>query len=182
MKKIVLSLIIIFLSINYISSQELLIPLNNDYEMEIQTAAYSSEYRFHTATKSWSEYQFNGILNLDSLNRSQFFVKNYNKKWKNIVWNSIFNTDFIHAKGKDFYVGINPVVDFQVGKDGSKSTWFNTRGVEIKGTIGDNFAFYSNIRENQTVLPDYVTDYAKKTGVVPGQGYAKALSDNIKDL
>ena len=81
-KKLTLSLIIAVLSISYISSQELLIPLNDDYEMEIQTAAYSSEYRFHTAVKSWSEYQFRNIIDLDSLNQSQFIVKNFNKKWK----------------------------------------------------------------------------------------------------
>ena len=79
-KKLTLSLIIAVLSISYISSQELLIPLNDDYEMEIQTAAYSSEYRFHTAAKSWSEYQFRNIIDLDSLNQSQFIVKNFNKK------------------------------------------------------------------------------------------------------
>ena len=79
-KKLTLSLIIAVLSISYISSQELLIPLNDDYEMEIQTAAYSSEYRFHTAVKSWSEYQFRNIIDLDSLNQSQFIVKNFNKK------------------------------------------------------------------------------------------------------
>lgn len=182
MKKITLSLIIIFLSISYTFSQELLIPLNDDYEMEVQAAAYNSAYRFHTATKSWSEYQFNGILDLDSLNKSQFIGGNFNKKWKNVVWNSIFNTDFIHAKGKDFYFAINPVIDLQYGKDGDKSIWFNTRGAEVKGTIGNNFAFYSNVRENQTVLPDYVTDYAKEHGVVPGQGYAKKFKTNGFDF
>lgn len=170
------------LSTSKLFSQELLIPLNDDYEMEIQAAAYNSAYRFHTATKSWSEYQFNGILDLDSLNKSQFIGGNFNKKWKNVVWNSIFNTDFIHAKGKDFYFAINPVIDLQYGKDGDKSIWFNTRGAEVKGTIGNNFAFYSNVRENQTVLPDYVTDYAKEHGVVPGQGYAKKFKTNGFDF
>ena len=106
----IFALLIVLLSIDYSFSQELLIPLNDDYEMEIQAAAYNSDYRFHTAMKSWSEYQFNNVLNLDSLNKSQFIVKNYNKKWKNLVWNSIFNTDFIGAKTDDFYIGINPIV------------------------------------------------------------------------
>ena len=177
MKKVIFILICL-LSTSKLFSQELLIPLNDDYEMEIQAAAYNSEYRFHTVTKSWSEYQFKDIINLDSLNQSKYFVKNFNKKWKNIVWNSIFNTDFIHAKGKDFYIGINPIVDLQVGRDGDKSTWFNTRGAEIKGTIGDNFAFYSNLRENQAVFPDYVTRYIKEKHVVPGQGWERPFKKN----
>ena len=166
MNYIIILLIRLF-STSYSFSQELLIPLNDDYEMEVQAAAYNSDYRFHTAMKSWSEYQFNNILNLDSLNKSQFIVKNYNRKWKNLAWNSIFNTDFIGAKTDDFYIGINPIVDFQVGRDGSKSTWVNTRGAEVKGTIGDNFAFYTNLRENQAVFPDYISEYASDNKVVP---------------
>lgn len=180
--KTLLVALIVFVTMGHAVSQELLIPLNDDYEMGIQAAAYSSEYRFHTAVKSWSEYQFKDILNIDSLNKSQFIGGNYNKKWKNTIWNSVFNTDFIWAKTDEFYVAVNPIVDLQVGRDGDKSIWVNTRGAEIKGTIGNNFAFYSNVRENQAVLPDYVTDYAKEHGVVPGQGYAKKFKDNGFDF
>ena len=173
MIKKIFTLLLCLFSIGNIFSQELLIPLNDDYEMEIQTAAYNSAYRFHTATKSWSEYQFRDILNLDSLNKSQFIVKDFNKKWKNYAWNSIFNTDFIGFESDECYIAINPIVDFDLGKDNGKTTWVNTRGAEVKGTIGDNFAFYSNIRENQAVFPDYVTDYITENKVVPGQGWYK---------
>ena len=172
MKKI-LTLLLCLFSISNIFSQEILVPLNDDYEMEIQAAAYSSDYRFHTAVKSWSEYQFKDILDIDRLNKSQFIVKDFNKKWKNYAWNAIFNTDFIGFKSDDYYIAINPIVDFDLGKDNGKTTWVNTRGAEVKGTIGDNFAFYSNIRENQAVFPDYVTEYAKENKVVPGQGHAR---------
>ena len=172
LRSLLLSLICLVF-IGSINSQELLIPINNDYEMEVQAAAYNSDYRFHTAVKSWSEYQFKDILNLDSLNKSQYFDRDFNKKWKNYAWNSIFNTDFIGVRNDDYYIAINPIVDFQVGKDGDKSTWVNTRGAEVKGTIGDNFAFYSNLRENQAVFPDYITEYVKENKVVPGQGNAR---------
>ena len=172
LRSLLLSLICLVF-IGSINSQELLIPINNDYEMEVQAAAYNSDYRFHTAVKSWSEYQFRDILNLDSLNKSQYFDRDFNKKWKNYAWNSIFNTDFIGVRNDDYYIAINPIVDFQVGKDGDKSTWVNTRGAEVKGTIGDNFAFYSNLRENQAVFPDYITEYVKENKVVPGQGNAR---------
>lgn len=171
-------LLICLLSTTYSYSQELLIPLNDDYEMEIQAAAYNSSYRFHTAMRSWSEYQFKDILDLDSLNKSKYIVKDYNKKWKNLAWNSIFNTDFIGVKNDDFYIGINPIIDFQLGKDSNKSLWVNTRGAEVKGTIGDNFAFYTNLRENQAVFPEYITEFAKNNKVVPGQGHARRFKDN----
>lgn len=135
------------------NAQELLVPLNDDYEMSLQSAAYNSSYRFHTAMKSWSEYQFNGIIDIDSLNESQYWNVDFNKKWKKLIWDSFINKDFIRVKGDDFYLAVNPIIDFEIGKDDDKSIWVNTRGAEIKGTIGKNFAFYSNVRENQAVFP-----------------------------
>ena len=130
-RKIFFTLIcLLLISISF--SQELLIPLNDDYEMEVQAAAYNSDYRFHTAVKSWSEYQFRDILNIDSLNKSQYFVRDFNKRWKDIAWNSIFNTDFIGLKSDDYYIAINPIVDFQVGRDGSKNTRSTHAALKLK--------------------------------------------------
>lgn len=172
-KSLFFSVLLIFVFAVSADSQELLIPLNDDCEMGIQEAAYNSSYRFHTTVKAWSEYQFKDFINIDSLNRSQFIVKNFNKKWKNIIWNSFINTDFIKIKNDNYYIAINPVIDFEFGKDKSKNIWVNTRGIEIKGTIGNNFAFYSNVRENQAVFPDYITDYSVANKVIPGQGNAR---------
>lgn len=165
-----------------VNSQELQIPLNDDYEMEVQKAAYSSRYTFHTAMRSWSESSFNNIVNLDSINNLYRF--NFNKKgrFSNYVLNSFFNDDFIRVKGDDYYVAINPVIDFEVGSDGERTTWVNTRGAEVKGTIGDNFAFYTNVRENQAVFPEYIDEYCNTYRVVPGQGHANRFKKNGRDF
>ena len=154
-------------------AQELLIPLNDDYEMEVQTAAYSSDYLFHTAMKGWTESQFNGIVNLDSINASYRINMNKKGKFSKWFWKALLNDDFINVKNDDYYVAINPYVDFEVGNDGHRTTWVNTRGAEIKGTIGSMFAFYTNVRENQAVFPIYIDDHIMQTKVVPGQGWSK---------
>ena len=155
------------------NSQELLIPLNDDYEMEVQTAAYSSDYLFHTAMRGWTESQFNGIIDLDSINRSYSINMNKKGKFSKWFWNALLNDDMVNVKNDDYYVAINPIVDFEVGSDGHRTTWVNTRGAEIKGTIGSMFAFYSNLRENQAVFPMYIDNYIVKNKVVPGQGWSK---------
>ena len=155
------------------NSQELLIPLNDDYEMEVQTAAYSSDYLFHTAMRGWTESQFNGIINLDSINRSYGINMNKKGKFSKWFWNALLNDDMVNVKNDDYYVAINPVVDFEVGSDGHRTTWVNTRGAEIKGTIGSMFAFYSNLRENQAVFPMYIDNYIVNNKVVPGQGWSR---------
>ncbi len=163
-------------------AQELLIPLNDDYEMEVQAAAYSSDYLFHTAMRGWTESQFEGKLNLDSINGLyRFQITNKNKFW-NYIWNSFLNDDFVRVRNNDFYLAINPYIDFQVGSAGNRTTWVNTRGAEIKGTIGKNFAFYTNIKENQAVFPEYVDNYCATIGVVPGQGFANKFKENGRDF
>lgn len=154
-------------------AQELLVPLNDDYKMELQTAAYSSDYLFHTSMRAWTESQFKDITKLDSL--KNLYRLNYtieNKFWDYVV-NSLLNDDFIRVKGNDYYFAINPYVDFEVGHDGNRTTWVNTRGAEIKGTIDKYFAYYMNIRENQAVFPMYIDNYIVQNRVVPGQGWSK---------
>lgn len=161
----------------FAKAQELQITLNDDYEMGVQAAAYNSDYIFHTSMRSWSESQFKNVMNLDSINNLYRISINRKGKFSNYVLNGLLNDDFIRVKGDDFYVAINPVVDFEVGSDGSRSTWVNTRGAEVKGTIGDNFAFYTNVRENQAVFPMYIDNYIVNNNVVPGQGWAKRFKE-----
>lgn len=162
-------------------AQELQIPLNDDYEMEVQAAAYSSDYLFHTAMRGWTESQFKNVLNLDSINALyRIKITNKNRFW-NYIWNSCLNDDFVRVKNEDYYVAINPYIDFQVGSDGHRTTWVNTRGAEIKGTLGDKFAFYANARENQAVFPEYVDAYCSSVRVVPGQGHANRFKEKGRD-
>ena len=181
MKRFLL-LALLFGSFVFAEAQELQIPLNDDYEMDIQTAAYSSDYIFHTALRAWSEYDFKDIINLDSVNNKYRIDIHRKGKFSNYIMNSLLNDDFVRVKNDDYYVAINPVVDFEIGSDGHRTTWVNTRGIEIKGTIGDKFAFYTNIRENQAVFPEYIDNYCTIDSVVPGQGFANVYKKNGRDF
>ena len=177
-----LALALLFGAFVFAEAQELQIPLNDDYEMDVQKAAYSSDYIFHTALRAWSEYDFKDIINLDSVNNKYRINIQRKGKSSGYLMNSIFNDDFVRMRNDEYYVAINPVVDFEVGSDGHRSTWVNTRGIEIKGTLGNNFAFYTNIRENQAVFPEYVDNYCQTIGVVPGQGFANKYKKNGRDF
>ena len=180
MKKYIFIISLVFFGFTA-NSQELQIPLNNDYHMEVDAAAYSSEYIFHTALRGWSESQFDGIINIDSVKNLHRIKINRQGKFSNYIWNSVLNDDFIRLKNDEIYFAINPYIDFQVGSDGHRTTWVNTRGAEIKGTLGKKFAFYANARENQAVFPEYVDAYCSATRVVPGQGHANRFKKNGRD-
>jgi len=171
-------IIALLIAISFMAeAQELQISLNDDYEMGVQAAAYSSDYIFHTSMRAWSELQFRNITNLDSINDLHRIEINKKGKFSSYILNSLLNDDFIRVRGDDFYVAINPVIDFEVGSDGNRTTWVNTRGAEVKGTIGDNFAFYTNVRENQAVFPIYIDEYIVKNSIVPGQGWSKRFKE-----
>lgn len=176
------TLFVIILTAFLAKAQELQLPLNNDYKMEIEAAAYSSEHVFHTALRPWIEHQFDGILNLDSINNLHRLPINRQGKFANYILNSLLNDDFVRVKGNGYYIAINPVIDFEVGSDGNRTTWVNTRGAEIKGTVGRKFAFYTNIRENQAVFPVYIDKYCDEHHVVPGQGFANHFKTNGRDF
>lgn len=181
MKKHILIISLILLCFTA-KAQELLLPLNDDYEMEVQAAAYSSDYLFHTAMKGWTESQFNGILNLDSINELYRIKINKKGNFSNYILNSLFNDDFIRLRKDNYYIAINPYIDFELGSDSHRTTWVNTRGAEIKGTIGRQFAFYTNIKENQAVFPEYIDAYCATAKVVPGQGFANKFKENGRDF
>lgn len=181
MKKHILIISLILLCFTA-KAQELLLPLNDDYEMEVQAAAYSSDYLFHTAMKGWTESQFNRMLNLDSINELYRIKINKKGNFSNYILNSLFNDDFIRLRKDNYYIAINPYIDFELGSDGHRTTWVNTRGAEIKGTIGRQFAFYTNIKENQAVFPEYIDAYCATAKVVPGQGFANKFKENGRDF
>ena len=81
-------------------------------------------------------------------------------------------------------VRINPLFNFELGRElqDSRNTWVNTRGIMIEGKLGNNLAFYADIYENQTVLPQYMTDFVEVRGVVPGQGRVKRYKTDGYDF
>ncbi len=83
---------------------------------------------------------------------------------------------------KYFDLRINPVLDFQIGKD-TKGTdgiiFANTRGITLQGSIDDRIFFYSDLLETQARYPTFVSDYVKKYGAVPGTSFFKGYQSNI---
>jgi hypothetical protein len=83
-------------------------------------------------------------------------------------------TDKSSGGDMKFKMDINPVFNFSFAKDikdTSKTTFVNnTRGVWIKGSIGNKFVFETSFFENQSVFPTYLSNYCNTYSVVPGQG------------
>ena len=108
-----------------------------------------------------------------------------NQKW---LGRKLFNEHFIHIKGKDdnYSIILNPLMNLRLGRDDNwadKNPYQNTRGIQLMGSIGEKFIFYSDFWENQVRFPQYVQNFVDNSRVVPGQGTFKAFDQSeVKDF
>jgi hypothetical protein len=85
----------------------------------------------------------------------------------------------IEPKDKNFKLTIDPIFNFQGGRDladpSGEKLRTNTRGVIATAAIGKDFYCESMFVENQAFFPNYLRGYCVPSGVVPGQGRYKTF-------
>jgi hypothetical protein len=98
------------------------------------------------------------------------------------AWKRLFNDNFVHLNKDDINIVVNPVFDFELGRENNdgKNTYTNTRGLFIKGNIGKLY-FFTDFYENQAVSPNYIDQFAARTNMMPGQGQRKDYSSDGHD-
>ena len=155
-------------------AQSPFLPLNQDFNRNLQTALYSNTLRFHTSIRPYYFREVQQAVNYDSIEKILWITKKRvpEKKWKQKARDKFLNDDVVTFRTKYFDLLVNPLMNFSVGHDfaDGKNTWVNTRGIEAKGRIGNNVTFYTSFYENQAVFPEYIDKYIRKNRVVPGQG------------
>jgi len=95
----------------------------------------------------------------------------------------LFDEHLIDVKDKDYTFYADFLLDNTLGRDlsGHKTTWLNTKGYQIGGTISDKFYFYTSGYENQAKFPQYITDYIDNNPahIVLGQAYDRNYPKNL---
>jgi len=91
----------------------------------------------------------------------------------------------IEPHNENFKLRIDPILNLEVGKDFSdtlaRRLYNNTRGIIASGNIGNKFYFETMFAENQSLFPNYISNNANLTTVIPGQGRWKAFKTNGYD-
>ena len=103
----------------------------------------------------------------------------------------LWNEHLVRVQGKDYWFTIDPIFDFEVGKDTDadfNTTFNNTRGIYIQGGLGKHFNFYTSFFESQGRFARYVNAYAESLkpfgpdpAIIPGRGIAKRFKDDAYD-
>jgi hypothetical protein len=175
----------LFLFSFLLQAQQLNYPLANPFLNQIEKEIYSPNHIFHSSIKPYLTTEINKIIYIDSLQNTYVNHYAFSKPIANIIWNKIFNDDLFTINYDGFTAKINPVFNFELGKEykGTKNyNYVNTRGFLIEGSIGNQFSFSTTFYENQASFPDYLNNRILNTQVVPGQGMIRSWGKNAFDF
>ncbi len=138
----------------------------------------------HTASKPYMYEDVSAYYNF------QAAVDTLAKDTNTFAGRKLWNERLVRVEGKDYWFTIDPIFDFEVGKDTDadfSSTYNNTRGITIQGGLGKKFSFYTSFFESQGRFAQYYNQYAEsikaadEAAIVPGRGIAKAFKDGGYD-
>ncbi|SDJ32130.1 hypothetical protein SAMN04487898_102260 [Pedobacter sp. ok626] len=156
------------------------IPYSYQFYQKLNKSVYDVNSRSHSAIKGFyaddsllvNRYQELMEMGVDSLNK---------RSW---VRRKLTEEHLFNFKGEDYTVYADYLPDLQIGRDfkNGMTTWKNTRGFQIGGTVGDKFSFYTNGFENQGVFANYINDFINTTKVVPSEmGGGLKVDNRVKD-
>ena len=92
--------------------------------------------------------------------------------------------DFYYYQDNALELHFNPMVQFSIGRadDAIGTTYVNSRGVEIRGTLDNRISFYTALTENQARYPQYVNNVRDSTLTIPFEGFWKQFNDTGVDF
>jgi hypothetical protein len=180
LRRIILLLVLISIN-NALFAQSELLPLGGDLNFKLGSKIYFNKLkRVHTSVLPYI------ASDLDSSGRDSLLTHRsyYNQSWqsKNWLFRKIFQQHLVEVTAPDFSFYLDFLPDMLIGKEGDHGLWLNTRGIELGGKVGKQFAFTSHLFEDQGRLPDYETRFANTNLVVPGQGAARPFGKGAFDF
>lgn len=179
-------------------AQQKNLPLEHDWAFSADHYYLKDSDRFEfTSFKPMLEKQGLTVVHAAALNSQSHRLYNYgNGPW---LYRKLKKESFIivHDAGDRFDLYIDPLMNFEFGMDLADSSgeklYKNTRGLMVRGDIGDKFSFETSFLENQATYPGYIDSYIVSTDdlfpqtgnydyhVVPGQGRSKKFKTNGYD-
>jgi len=160
--------------------------------MEIKQGKLGDPLQFNTTTQSYKReniVHYIDSLKVDSIDLSEQdkfnltylqadnfeFTNSANTKTKGLWGTGIYKQKgaFGNIDVPDFKILINPIVYLRAGYDTElgETTILNTRGAEIRGTLGKRVGFYTMIADEIQTLTTWDRQYYAEYEVMPGQTF-----------
>jgi hypothetical protein len=162
------------------------IPFSHSYYAQFDDEMNQVGTNNHTASKPYSYAEVSKYYNFAENNKK--ILVDASGWWSRKLWNE--NT--VEIQSDDYWFTLNPILDLQMGKasgKNDKSTFINTRGIQVQGGLGKELNFTTTIYESQGRFADYFNRYSqsiKPSGgnpaVIPGIGIAKEFKTDAYDM
>ena len=128
--------------------------------LQSESNLYELDADFHSSVRPLNERQ------MEEIQKPQEHTYTKNASWFN---RKAWHEHLVHVEDEKYAITIDPLVNFQLGLEGGEEQYINTRGYLLEGRIGKNLTFYSTFLENQGRFSDYISQYARRRRVIPGQ-------------
>lgn len=167
--------------------------------LEIKSGALANDY-FHSITKSYrrqaiAEYIDSFPVNRVGLSTQDYFNMDYlindNFEWSKSEQSKskkAFLKTFYTRKAamysvqsKDFNLVVNPVLYYQVSNNqwNGKTALINNRGIEIRGNVGNNIGFYTQVSDEILRPMSWVGEYQQRdSGTLMYTNFYKTYPNN----
>ncbi len=183
-----LTILLIFISF-IAQAQQLKYPLSMDIQQKIEHEICVNNLPAFSSVKPFMQSDFQNPGDIDSLvylhSRDNKIITKLKNPW---WWEKLRTEDLLIVDKNNFYLAVNPLLNFELdynleanSKISPSGLSINTRGVEVKGQVGENISFGSRFYENQGFFIDYVNNYINAHIVVPGQGIPRRFKTSGHD-
>lgn len=162
------------------------IPFSHSYYAQFDSSMNQLGSNSHTASKPYTYAEVSKYYNLKEAN--QQLQKKASGWWSRKIWNE----NLVAIQGDGYWFTMNSIFDLQMGKSNpsvSKTTFVNTRGVQVQGGLGEQLNFTTTLYESQGRFADYFNRYAQSIkpsggnpGIIPGVGIAKEFKTDAYDF
>ncbi|MBN2890258.1 MAG: hypothetical protein JXL97_00185 [Bacteroidales bacterium] len=174
-------LIILFVFLpGFLLSQEYNYHDNNDFKEVVMMNLNFSDSIVHTAffplRVSYCE-QIIGKENLFYNSKRTDFANKLPISW---FWRKFLSEEFLVFKENNIEFSISPLFNYYNTNAKGDSNFYgqNTRGFEVKGTLGKKLSFYTDFFETQAYFLPYIDQVVVEDFIVPGQGSWKLFGDD----
>jgi len=172
-RKLLLLAGVILVSTQISKAQATYLPYSYQFDQKFNAQIYSVNNSFHSSLKP---FIIDSTLNKRYNTLMQLGVDSTHKSW---VYRKLFNEHLFDVKTSEYTFYADYLPDLQLGRDFTDkiSTYLNTRGYQIGGTVGTKFFFYSSGYEDQGRFPTYYQKYVNKINMIPGEAYDRDFSN-----
>ena len=167
------------------------IPFSHSYYAHFDASMNQLGSNSHTAVKPFTYAEVAKYFNFSNENEKLIKIKT---SW---LERKLWNENTVEIQGDGYWFTLNPIFDLQVGKSNpsvAKTTYINTRGIQIQGGLGEQLNFNTTIYESQGRFADYFNRYSESINpsgvlpsvgdpaIIPGIGIAKRFKTDSYDM